>query len=108
MTPVLAGAFLISGLATIALPGLSGFIPEYLVLMGAYESVPWAALIGVVGVVMAALYILLPYQRLFTGPRPQVEVGDLDGREKIVMGALIAAMVVLGFFPSLALDAVNQ
>lgn len=56
---------------------------------------------------MAALYILLPYQRLFTGPRPQVEVSDLDGREKIVMGALIAAMVVLGFFPSLALDAVN-
>ncbi|MEW6873471.1 NADH-quinone oxidoreductase subunit M [Trueperella pyogenes] len=107
VTPVLAGAFLISGLATIALPGLSGFIPEYLVLMGTYESVPWAALIGVVGVVMAALYILLPYQRLFTGPRPQVEVGDLDGREKIVMGALIAAMVVLGFFPSLALDAVN-
>lgn len=107
VTPVLAGAFLISGLATIALPGLSGFIPEYLVLMGTYESVPWAALIGVVGVVMAALYILLPYQRLFTGPRPQVQVGDLDGREKIVMGALIAAMVVLGFFPSLALDAVN-
>lgn len=107
VTPILAGTFLISGLATIALPGLSGFIPEFMVLMGTYDAVPWVALVGVVGVVLAALYILLPYQRLFTGPKPEEDVADLGGREKTVMGLLIAAMLVLGFFPSVALDAVN-
>ena len=107
VTPILAGTFMISGLATIALPGLSGFIPEFMVLMGTYGVLPWAALIGVVGVVLAALYILLPYQRVFTGPKPEEQVADLGGREKTVMGLLIAAMLVLGFFPSIALDAVN-
>ena len=56
---------------------------------------------------LAALYILLPYQRVFTGPKPEEQVADLGGREKTVMGLLIAAMLVLGFFPSIALDAVN-
>ncbi|QOQ39293.1 NADH-quinone oxidoreductase subunit M [Trueperella pecoris] len=107
VTPVIAGTFLICGLATIALPGLSGFIPEFMVLMGTFEVASWAALVGVVGVVLAALYILLPYQRVFTGPKPSEHAADLNGREKTVMGALIAAMLVLGFFPALALDAIN-
>lgn len=107
VTPLIAGSFMIAGLATIALPGLSGFIPEFMVLMGTYKVAPWAALVGVVGVVLAALYILLPYQRVFTGPKPQEEAADLNGREKVVMGLLIVAMVVLGFFPALALDAIT-
>lgn len=67
VTPVIAGSFLIAGLATIALPGLSGFIPEYLVLMGTYTIWPYAAMVAAVGVVLASIYILLPYQRAFTG-----------------------------------------
>ncbi|MCI7551611.1 MAG: NADH-quinone oxidoreductase subunit M [Actinomycetaceae bacterium] len=107
VTPVLAGTFLVSGLATIALPGLSGFIPEYLVLMGTFDVVPVAAFFAVVGVVLAAVYILLPYQKVFTGPKPEIEVPDLNAREKTVMGVLIAAMLALGFFPGPILDAVN-
>ncbi|USR79659.1 NADH-quinone oxidoreductase subunit M [Arcanobacterium pinnipediorum] len=107
VTPVLAGSFLITGLATIALPGLSGFIPEYLVLMGTYSLRPYAAIVAAIGVVLASLYILLPYQRAFTGPKPHVDVPDLGGREKTVMGVLIAVMLGLGFYPAPILDLVT-
>ena len=106
ITRVLAGTFLVSGLASLALPGLSGFVPEYLVLLGTFESAPWMAIVAVIGVVLAALYILLAYQRVFTGPPSQTHAGmaDLNGREKTVMGVLIAAMLVLGFYPAPVLD----
>ncbi len=107
VTPLVAGFFMLSGFATIALPGLSGFIPEFMVLMGTYKVNAAAALVAVIGVVLASIYILLPYQRVFTGPRPEVEVKDLGGREKTVMGALVAAMLVLGFYPAPALDVIN-
>ncbi|MFP7696246.1 NADH-quinone oxidoreductase subunit M [Trueperella sp. LYQ143] len=107
VTPWIAGTFLVAGLATIALPGLSGFIPEYMVLMGTYRMLPAAAICAVIGVVLAALYILLPYQRVFTGPKPDVHVADLNGREKTVMGLLIAAMLFLGFYPAPVIDAVT-
>ena len=67
VTPVLAGLWLMSGLASIALPGLSGFVPEYLVLMGTWTVSGPLALFAVLGVVIAAMYILMPYQRVFTG-----------------------------------------
>ncbi|QRV02462.1 NADH-quinone oxidoreductase subunit M [Arcanobacterium phocisimile] len=107
VTPVIAGSFLIAGLATIALPGLSGFIPEYLVLMGTYTIWPYAAMVAAVGVVLASIYILLPYQRAFTGPKPHIDVPDLGGREKTVMGGLIALMLVLGFYPAPVLELVT-
>ncbi|MDO5025448.1 MAG: NADH-quinone oxidoreductase subunit M [Trueperella sp.] len=107
VTPVLAGTFLVAGLATMALPGLSGFVPEYLVLMGTFQANKVAALVAVLGVILAAIYILLPYQRVFTGPRPEVAVPDLDAREKTVMGILIAAMLALGFFPMPVLAVLN-
>lgn len=100
VTPVLAGTWLFAGLASIALPGLSGFVPEFLVLMGTYEvSVP-LALFAVTGVILAALYILLPYQRIFTGPKEErlSHIADLDGRQKLVVAPLIAGMLVLGIW----------
>ncbi|MBM7825883.1 NADH-quinone oxidoreductase subunit M [Arcanobacterium pluranimalium] len=107
VTPVLAGTFLISGLATIALPGLSGFVPEYMVLVGTFRVNPVVAVFAVSGVVLAALYILLPYQRVFTGPRPELLAEDLNAREKLVMGLLICAMLVLGFYPNAVTNFVN-
>ncbi|WP_216404357.1 NADH-quinone oxidoreductase subunit M [Arcanobacterium phocae] len=107
VTPIIAGTFLIAGLATIALPGLSGFIPEYLVLMGTYSVWPVVALCAVIGVVLAAIYILLPYQRAFTGPKPDIEVQDMGGREKVVAGGLIVAMLALGFYPAPVLEMVS-
>lgn len=107
VTPVLAGAFLISGLATLSLPGLSGFVPEFMVLAGTYSVSKGIAGIAVLGVLLAAVYILLPYQRVFTGPRPALQVADLGGAEKTVAGVLIAAMLALGFLPGPIIDLVE-
>ena len=106
MTPVLAGLFLVAGLASIALPGLSGFVPEYLVLVGTFEANWLAAAFAVMGVIIAALYVLLPYQRMFTGPKEEGIPGapDLVAREKWAMAPLVVAMLALGFFPGPVLD----
>lgn len=108
-TPILAGLFLFTGLASIALPGLSGFVPEYMVLMGSFGANIWAGSFAVLGVIIAALYVLLPYQRVFTGPPTTeglVDSSDLDGNEKAVMVPLAIAMVVLGVLPSLVINTV--
>lgn len=100
VTPIIAGTWLVAGLASIALPGLSGFVPEFLVLMGTYSvSVPLAAT-AVLGVVIAALYVLMPYQRIFTGPKraPMDDLPDMNTREKVVVTPLIAAMAILGIW----------
>lgn len=109
ITPVLAGTFLVSGLATIALPGLSGFVPEFLVLQGTFRVSVVAGVVAVLGVIIAALYILLPYQRIFTGPPQEnlLAVRDLRAREKWVVGPLVAAMLALGFYPAPVIDAVT-
>jgi NADH:ubiquinone oxidoreductase subunit 5 (subunit L)/multisubunit Na+/H+ antiporter MnhA subunit len=65
--PLLAGAFLVAGLSSLALPGLSSFVSEFLVLVGTFERYPWAAVIATTGIVLAALYILWTYQRMMTG-----------------------------------------
>ncbi|MDO5671374.1 MAG: NADH-quinone oxidoreductase subunit M [Actinomycetaceae bacterium] len=110
VTPVLAGLFLVSGLAAIALPGLSGFVPEYMVLVGTFKTDgEIVAMFAVLGVVLAALYILIPYQKIFTGPKVAGidELPDLGVREKLVMAPLVLAMFALGFFPGVVLDLVN-
>ena len=100
VTPVLAGLWLMSGLASIALPGLSGFVPEYLVLMGTWTVSGPLALFAVLGVVIAAMYILMPYQRVFTGApgKGKEELADLATRERGVMVPLVAAMLILGIW----------
>ena len=100
VTPVLAGLWLMSGLASIALPGLSGFVPEYLVLMGTWSVNAPLALFAVLGVVIAALYVLMPYQRVFTGApgKGKEELADLGARERGVMVPLVAAMLILGIW----------
>jgi NADH-quinone oxidoreductase subunit M len=111
VTPVLAGSFLIVGLSGLALPGLSSFVSEFLVLQGTFMNYPWAAVIAGLGVVLAALYILLMYQRVMTGPKPTFPDGesppDLSWREKVVVAPIIASFLVLGFFPKPVLDLVN-
>ena len=68
--PVLAGLFLIAGLATLGLPGLSQFVSEILVLISAFDYHWWVGAIAVTGIVLAAIYVLWLYQRTMTGPTP--------------------------------------
>ncbi|NLT56268.1 MAG: NADH-quinone oxidoreductase subunit M [Actinomycetales bacterium] len=107
-TPLLAGAFLLAGLATLALPGMSTFVSEILVLVGTFPRYPAAAVAATVGVVLAALYILLTYQRMCTGPVREHTSGwrDMSFREAVIVAPLIAALVGLGVYPKPVLDVV--
>ncbi len=109
VAPVLAGFFLVAGLSSLALPGLSSFVSEFLVLAGTYTRYPWAAIVATLGIVLAALYILLMYQRTMTGPVRDGVAGmpDLRGREVLALAPVLAIIVALGVFPSAALDIIN-
>jgi NADH-quinone oxidoreductase subunit M len=108
-TPLLAGGFLLAGLSSLALPGLSSFISEFLVLAGTFTKYPAAAAVATLGIVLAALYILLTYQKMFTGPAREYAAGwrDLDAREAWVIAPLVAVIIFLGFFPKPVLDVIN-
>lgn len=111
VAPVLAGVFLMAGLSALALPGMSSFVSEFLVTSGAFQRYPVHAVIGILGVVLAAVYVLLMYQRTMTGPvTDQVAEHiktDLDVREKVVMVPLLALILFFGFFPKPMLDMVT-
>ena len=110
VVPVLAGTFLVAGLSALSLPGLSTFVSEFLVLIGTYARSQPAAIVATLGVVLAAIYILWTYQRLFTGPvRDELRATpDLSARELWVVGPLLALLLVLGFYPAPALDLVRE
>jgi NADH-quinone oxidoreductase subunit M len=109
-TPLLAGTFLVVGLSAVALPGLSTFVSEFMVLVGTYQRSPAAAVVAALGVIMAALYILIAYQKIFTGPvrADLAGTGDLGARELWVVGPLIALMLVFGFYPKPAVDLLRE
>jgi len=109
VAPVLAGAFLVAGLAAAGLPGLSPFVSEILVLISAFDYAWWAGSVAVSAIVLAAVYILWMYQRTMTGPpRPEVAgFTDLDRREVATIAPLLVALVVFGFYPMPLLDVIN-
>src|SRR3984893_11440275 len=101
VAPVLAGLFLIAGLAGLALPGLNTFVSEFLVLAGTFTRYTAAAVLATVGIILAAIYMLWLYQRTMTGPVPAeiAPMPDLKLRELWAAGPLIALIVVLGVYP---------
>ena len=109
ITPVMAWLFFVSGLSALALPGLSSFVSEFLVLLGTFTRYPVAAIIGTLGIVLAALYILILVQRTLHGPLKSgnESMTDLNLREKIAIAPVIAALVILGFYPKPALHVIN-
>lgn len=115
IAPILAGTFLVAGLATLSLPGLAPFVSEFLVIIGTFVRYPVAAIIASTALVLSAVYILWTYQRMMGGPvrksvtvdQAEPPIRDLNLRQKLVVAPLIVGLVVLGFFPSLALDYIN-
>ena len=109
VAPVLAGTFLVAGLATLSLPGLAPFISEFLVLIGTFTRYPVFAVIASTALVLSAVYILWLYQRMMTGPVSDESrsVRDLVPREIAVVAPLIALLLVLGVYPKIALDVIN-
>ncbi|WP_035798590.1 NADH-quinone oxidoreductase subunit M [Kitasatospora mediocidica] len=109
VAPVLAGTFLIGGLATLSLPGLAPFVSEFLVLVGTFSRYPVIGVIATFGIVLAALYALVLYQRTMTGPvRDGVRgMADLKVRELAVVTPLVALTIFLGVYPKPLTDLVN-
>jgi NADH-quinone oxidoreductase subunit M len=109
VAPVLAGLFLIAGLAGLAMPGLSTFVSEFLVLIGTFTRYEVAAGLATAGIILAAIYILWMYQRTMTGPvRAEVAtMPDLRPRELWAVGPLIALIIALGVYPKPIIDIIN-
>jgi NADH-quinone oxidoreductase subunit M len=109
VAPVLAGVFLVAGLSSLSLPGLSPFVSEFLVIVGTFAHSEVAAAFAVSGIVLAAIYILLMYQRTMTGPTREEVTGmrDLGTREVVSLAPVLLLIVVLGFFPKPLLSIIN-
>ena len=109
VTPVMAWTFFIAGMSSLALPGLSSFVSEFLVLVGTYTRYPVAAIIGTLGIILAALYILIPVQKILHGPTTpgNENLTDLNLREKIAIAPVILVIVIMGFYPKPVLDLIN-
>jgi NADH-quinone oxidoreductase subunit M len=109
ITPIMAWSFFFAGLSGLALPGLSSFVSEFLVLVGTYTRYPVAAIIATLGIVLAALYILIPVQRALHGETTpgNENLEDLNLREKFTIAPVIAIIIFLGFYPSPLLQIIN-
>jgi NADH-quinone oxidoreductase subunit M len=109
VAPTLAALFFVSGLSALALPGLSTFVSEFLVLVGTYTRYPVAAVIATTGIILAALYILLAYQRTMQGVLSSAyeKLSDLNRREVAALAPLLVLMLVLGFYPKPVIDVIN-
>ncbi len=109
VAPVLAGTFLIAGMATLSLPGLAPFISEFLVLIGTYTRYAAAAVIATAALVLSAVYILWLYQRVMGGRTDEGnrEVRDLRPREIVAVAPLLVLLLVLGLYPKPILDVID-
>jgi NADH-quinone oxidoreductase subunit M len=101
--PIYAAVFMFVMLSSIGLPGLNGFVGEFLILLGAYLSSVWvAAVFAVLGLILGALYMMWAYERVMWGPITRAvneTVGDLNGREIAVMVPVIGLMLFMGLYP---------
>ncbi len=107
ITPVFGTMMLIASLSSMGLPGLNGFVGEFTILLGAFGSKaigsPWYAGFSAAGVIMAAVYILYMFQKVFLGPAGEVthhhELKDLNWREILTIVPLAVFMFWIGLYP---------
>ena len=107
--PVMAFVFLVVMLSSIGLPGLNGFVGEFLILLGSFLTRQWWAVVGALGVIFAALYLLWAYQRVFHGPAEgeNAEMPDMNRWELLYMAPLLAAILFLGVYPKPVLERIE-
>ena len=107
--PIIASAFLVAGLASLGLPGLSGFVGEVLVFLGSFETFAWPTGVAAFGIVIAAGYILWMIERVFFGPARErfSSVTDVSWVEAVPVGLLVVSIVVIGFYPAFLTDVLD-
>jgi NADH-quinone oxidoreductase subunit M len=108
--PLLAGVFLFVTMSSIGLPGLNGFIGEFLILLGTFFGYSWWAVPATFGVVLAAIYLLWAYRRVFHGPvtnEANAALPDLGPREWLMLAPVMALILVIGVYPKPFLDRIE-
>jgi NADH-quinone oxidoreductase subunit M len=101
VAPVFAGFFTVVMLSSIGLPGLNGFVGEFLILIGSFDTARWWVVVGTTGVILAALYLLWAYQRVFHGEVDDAnrDFAELRAREGLLLAAFVAVIVFAGVYP---------
>jgi len=104
--PLFAAVFTVVMLSSIGLPGLNGFVGEFLVLLGTFVTARWWVVVATVGVILAAIYLLWAYQRVFHGRAEGANATfpEMTMRERVIMAPLIVLIVGLGVYPKPMLD----
>lgn len=109
VAPIFAGFFMIVMLSSIAVPGLNGFVGEFLILIGSFPTARWWTVIAATGVILAALYLLWAYQRVFHGEVDDANRGfrEIRFREAAVLAPFVVAIVFTGLYPKPMLDRIE-
>ena len=110
VAPVFTGLMGIALFSSLGLPGLNGFIGEFLIFKGSFPLVSWATSLAVIGLLLTALFVLGILQCVFSGPLNQkwIVFPDLTAGERIVLAPVIGLMFLLGLYPQLVLGVVNN
>lgn len=108
--PFMSGILLTAGLASLGLPGLSGFVGEFLSLLGLFESHRWLTVAAAVGIILTAVYVLRAVLKMTFGPQKESFGALKDARliEAVPMIVLLAFIILLGCFPSVLTDTVQH
>ena len=109
VAPVFAAVFMVVMLSSIGLPGLNGFVGEFLVLVGTFVSRRWWAVPATAGVILAALYLLWAYQRVFHGEPTgdNTSFAEMTLKERAVMLPILAGIVFMGVYPRPVIDRIE-
>ena len=108
--PAYALVFMFFTLANVGLPGTSGFIGEFLVLMGTFQVSTWAAAAATSGVILSAAYALWLYRRVAFGPMVKealYSITDMDRRERLIFAPLVVMTLLLGVYPAVVTDIIG-
>jgi NADH-quinone oxidoreductase subunit M len=107
--PFVAVSFIIGGMASMGMPGLSGFVAEFQVLAGAWQTYPVIAVLSLIGIVVTAAYIIRVSYTVFFGPlKPEFEeIPAVSTMEKVALFIMAAILIVVGLYPSVLLNVIN-
>jgi NADH-quinone oxidoreductase subunit M len=108
--PAYAAVFLLFTMANVGLPGTSGFVGEFLTFMAVFQVNTWVAVVSATGVILSAAYALWLYRRVSFGPLVKDSlraITDMDRREKALFAPLVVMTLLLGVYPSLAIDLIS-
>ncbi|MGH9301141.1 MAG: complex I subunit 4 family protein [Acidimicrobiales bacterium] len=107
--PIFAGIFIVVIMASLGLPGLNGFVGEFLILLGTFITHRWWAVVATAGVILASLYLLWAYQQAFHGTPTgdNSRFAEITWRERAIMAPLVILIVFIGLYPRPILDRIT-